>query len=55
MTYENGEWRIKMNLPTGKQTYKFVVDGKWIVDPANPLWEQNEHSSRNSVLWIEKI
>lgn len=53
MTYENGEWRIKMNLPPGKQTYKFVVDGKWMIDPANPLWESNEQGTKNSVLWLD--
>jgi hypothetical protein len=55
MTFENGEWKLKVNLPAGKQTYKFVVDGKWLIDPANPLWEQNEQATRNSVLWIEHI
>ncbi len=55
MSFEDGEWRLKVNLPAGKQTYKFVVDDKWIIDPANPLWEQNEHATRNSVLWIENI
>jgi hypothetical protein len=23
------------------------------VDPDNPLWEENEHGTGNSVLWIE--
>ncbi len=55
MIFENGEWKLKVNVPPGKQTYKFVVDGKWVLDPANPLWENNEHATRNSVLWIENI
>jgi hypothetical protein len=53
LVYENGLWVCKVYLPPGKQTYKFIVDGKWILDPANPLWEQNEHGTRNSVLWFE--
>lgn len=53
MNNENGEWKLKMNLPPGKQTYKFIVDGKWILDPGNILWEQNEHGTKNSVLWID--
>jgi|GEM_PF-3177863 len=26
-------------LKPGKYTYKFVVDGKWILDPGNDLWK----------------
>ena len=55
MKFENGQWVLKMNLPAGKQTYKFVVDGKWVLDPANKLWEQNEQGTKNSVLWVEGI
>jgi hypothetical protein len=29
------------------------VDGKWMIDPANDLWEDNEFGTGNSVLWIE--
>lgn len=48
------EWVFKAHLPPGKHLYKFVVDGQWITDPGNKLWEQNEHDTGNSVLWIEK-
>lgn len=48
------EWVFKAHLSPGKHLYKFVVDGKWIIDPGNKLWEQNEHNTGNSVLWIEK-
>ncbi|MCU0404614.1 MAG: hypothetical protein MUE99_08695 [Chitinophagaceae bacterium] len=48
----NDEWQMKMYLPAGKQTYKFIVDGKWIIDPTNKLWEGNEHHTKNSVLWF---
>ncbi|RYY35508.1 MAG: hypothetical protein EOP46_09775 [Sphingobacteriaceae bacterium] len=47
------EWYLSMKLPLGKNRYKFLVDGKWILDPGNKLWEQNEHDSGNSVLWLE--
>jgi hypothetical protein len=52
MTKEGDDWVIKVNLSLGKHTYKFVVDGKWIMDPGNKLWEQNEHSTGNSVMWM---
>jgi hypothetical protein len=54
MKMENGEWVFRVHLSRGKHLYKFVVDGEWILDPANKLWEQNEHNTGNSVLWIEK-
>ncbi len=52
MKKENGEWVITVHLSPGKHLYKFVVDGKWIRDPENRFWEENEHSSGNSVLWF---
>ncbi len=45
-------WSIDLNIDKGKHLYKFVVDGKWILDPGNTLWEQNEFGTGNSVLWI---
>jgi hypothetical protein len=50
----NGEWVFPAHLNKGKHRYKFVVDGKWILDPANKLWEQNEYSTGNSILWMDK-
>lgn len=44
------EWVYPLYLGRGKHLYKFVVDGKWIKDPANPLWEDGDN---NSVLWVE--
>jgi len=52
MKKEGDEWVFPVHLFAGKHLYKFVVDGKWINDPANPLWEQNEYGTGNSVLWI---
>lgn len=47
-------WIFPVHLSVGKHLYKFIVDGKWITDPNNKLWEQNEYGTGNSVLWIEK-
>jgi hypothetical protein len=47
-------WTFKVHLSIGKHLYKFIVDGRWIKDPANPLWEENEYNSDNSVLWMEE-
>ena len=48
------EWIINLHIDKGKHLYKYVVDGKWILDPGNNLWEQNEYQRGNSVLWIDK-
>jgi len=45
------EWTIDLYIDKGKHLYKFVVDGKWTLDPGNSLWEQNEFGTGNSVLW----
>lgn len=46
-------WQISLHLAKGKHRYKFLVDGNWILDPSNKLWEQNEFNTGNSVLWLE--
>lgn len=53
MNHKNGIWDFSIYLQPGKYSYKFVVDGKWIMDPANELWEDNEYGTGNSVIWIE--
>lgn len=53
MVREGGRWIFPMVLAPGKYTYKFIIDGEWILDPANRLYEENEYGTGNSVLWIE--
>lgn len=53
MIIKDDKWVFPLYLSPGKHTYKFIVDGKWISDPGNELWEKNEYGSTNSVLWIE--
>jgi hypothetical protein len=54
MTNQGGKWILPIYLKPGKYTYKFIVDGTWILDPFNKLYEQNEYDTDNSVLWIER-
>ncbi|MFM9984016.1 MAG: glycogen-binding domain-containing protein [Flavobacteriales bacterium] len=49
---KDGVWQLPFALPAGKVKYKYIVDGKWILDPANSRWEENEFGTGNSVLWI---
>jgi len=53
MIRENGSWKFPIRLKPGKYHYKFLVDDTWIVDPSNPIYEENEFGTGNSVLWIE--
>ena len=51
MVRKEGRWIFPVYLKPGKHTYKFIVDGKWMLDPANDLYEENQYGTGNSVLW----
>ena len=53
MERTNGEWTVSLELTAGKHFYKFIIDGKWIVDPLNPLRERDRDGNVNSVLIIQ--
>ncbi|MBN2746786.1 MAG: glycogen-binding domain-containing protein [Bacteroidales bacterium] len=46
-------WKLDLFLPPGKTSYRFIIDGQWIHDPANQNYEKNEFDSYNSILWIK--
>lgn len=48
---ENG-WELRADLPPGYYEYKFIVDGVWMHDPANPKKVRNEHDTFNSILEV---
>ncbi len=49
----NGDYFVDVPLSPGRHTYKFVVDGKWILDPANPETEANHMGNdKNSVITV---
>lgn len=52
MIKENNKWVFPMHLKPGKYLYKFIVDGNWITDPENNLYEENREGTYNSVLWF---
>jgi len=54
MKKEGDDWIFPVHLSVGKHLYKFVVDEKWVIDPDNKLWEENEHGTGNSIVWIER-
>lgn len=50
-----GGWQVRIDLPPGRYEYKFIADGSWLHDPANPDKIRNEHSTFNSVLQVKKM
>ena len=50
---EGDEWVCRIDLAPGKYTYKFIIDGDWILDPANPDTEDDERGITNSVLTVK--
>jgi len=53
MVKTEGTWSLPLNLKRGKYLYKLVVDGRMVLDPCNPWWEENEYGTGNSIIWIE--
>ena len=53
MTKTKNGWTFTQQLPPGKHYYKFIVDGKWITDPANDLIQNYAPDIVNSVLILK--
>ncbi len=49
---EADAWVCRVDLAPGKYTYKFVIDGDWILDPDNPSTEDDERGFTNSVVVV---
>ncbi len=45
-------WYVDLPLPPGKHYYKFIVDGKWTIDPKNLLQQPDNNGHWNSVLLL---
>jgi serine protease AprX len=49
----DGFWSVRVSIPeTGRYSYKFVADGKWLEDPSNVLKVEDGFGGLNSVLHI---
>lgn len=55
MTYdpETKVYSAVVELVPGEYEYKFVVDGEWILDEANPGFYPNDFGTLNSVLVVD--
>ena len=55
MTEAEGQttvWTKVLTLPPGTYQYRYVVDGEWRADPANPESAQGPAGQPNSVLHV---
>jgi len=50
---KQGVWKVKVKLAPGTYLYKFVVDGEWIEDPANPNRQEDPFGGCNSVIYAK--
>ncbi len=48
----DGSFRARLELSPGEHEYKFVVDGKWEIDPTAPRQTGNAYGSLNSVVRV---
>lgn len=49
---DDGKWTVDVPLPPGKHSYKFIVDGDWKVDDANPEQTPDGFGGMNSVVTV---
>jgi 5'-AMP-activated protein kinase regulatory beta subunit len=52
LALSDGRWVKELVLPPGCYEYRFVVDGEWKSDPAEPEQVPNPYGTRNSVLEV---
>jgi hypothetical protein len=45
-------WRRVLQLAPGRYRYRFVIDGKWLADPLNPLFEPSQFAGDDSVVVV---
>jgi hypothetical protein len=50
---EEGGWVCRVDLDPGVYSYKFVVDGDWLLDPSNPDTAEDEAGNVNSVIEVK--
>ena len=53
MTKIDDCWVSNLKLSGGKYHYKFIVDGKWIIDPKNIVKEYDDKGNINSVCMVK--
>jgi chromosome partitioning protein len=52
MEKDNGVWKKRLNLTSGRYRYRFVIDGQWKEDATNPVNEVNPYGSIDSLIEV---
>ncbi|MBM3250258.1 MAG: hypothetical protein FJZ09_05375 [Candidatus Omnitrophica bacterium] len=52
MEAADGGWKKRVNLASGRYRYRFVIDGNWVEDSANPAREINPYGSMDSMIEV---
>lgn len=47
-----GDWFLRMPLKSGTYQYKYVVDGKWVLDPKNEQKIETDFGGFNSIITV---
>ncbi len=48
----DGVWRLQLDLAPGQWLYKFVVDGRWVHDPATPDHDGDGQGGQHSFVFV---
>ena len=48
----DGVWRLQLDLAPGQWLYKFVVDGRWVHDPATPDHDADGQGGQHSFVFV---
>jgi enterochelin esterase-like enzyme len=49
----SGTWRVTLDLEPGQWLYKFVVDGRWVRDPATPDHDADGQGGQHSFVFVD--
>ena len=48
----DGVWRLRLDLAPGQWLYKFIVDGRWVHDPATPDHDADGQGGQHSFVFV---
>jgi enterochelin esterase-like enzyme len=48
----DGIWRLQLDLAPGQWLYKFIVDGRWVHDPATPDHDADGQGGQHSFVFV---
>ena len=52
---EGDEWICRIELEPGEHAYKFIIDGNWLLDPANPNTQDDDYGVKNSIVIVARL